>query len=72
MARARRKPNTKHTERYLNGLAAVLSVSGVLTEGQLRRVYEVFAVLNVPRALRVQFLRQLSQPPRARRMTSSR
>jgi hypothetical protein len=55
-------------ERYLNGLGAALSSSEALSEKQLRRVYEIFAVLNVSAEQRLRFLRILSRTSPVRRI----
>jgi hypothetical protein len=59
-------------ERYLDGLAAVLGASETLSESHLRRVYAIFAVLNVPPEPRLRFLKRLSRSSRGKRITLPR
>ena len=62
------KTRRAHVDRYLNGLGVALSSSESLSEKQLRRVYEIFAVLNVPAEQRVRFLTLVSRPSRIDRI----
>jgi hypothetical protein len=66
------KFNRAQADRYLNGLGVALSSSEALSEKQLRRVYEIFAVLNAPAEQRVRFLRLLSRASPTRRITLPR
>jgi hypothetical protein len=66
------KPKRAQVDRYLSGLGVALSSSEPLSEKQLRRVYEIFAVLNVSAEQRLWFLRRLSRASPIRRITLSR
>jgi hypothetical protein len=66
------KPKRAQVNRYLKGLGVALNSSEALSEKQLRRAYEIFAVLKVPADQRLRFLRLLSRASRARRITLPR